>query len=67
MNDEINENISPINYLKIFFRRKELFIIPIFIGLILGICACIVLPRKYMSSTIILVQEGKSDNLMPPR
>jgi len=54
--------ISPISYLKIFFRRKEMFIIPLFIGLIGGICAGVLLPKQYKSSTIILVEEGKSDN-----
>ena len=61
--EELNQNpISPMNYLKILFRRKELFIIPLYSGLILGICAGIVLPKKYQSSTIILVEEGKTDN-----
>lgn len=54
--------LSPINYLKIFFRRKELVLIPTFIGLILGVCTGILLPKKFKSSTIILVQEGKTDN-----
>jgi uncharacterized protein involved in exopolysaccharide biosynthesis len=39
-----------------------MLIIPAFIGLILGICLSIVLPRIYKSNTTILVQEGKSDN-----
>jgi len=52
----------PMNYLKIFFRRKELFIIPAFIGLIFGVCTGLVLPKKYISSTILMVEEGKSDN-----
>ena len=62
--DDSNQKISvaPISYLKIFFRRKELFLIPAFAGLILGICAGILLPKKYRSSTIILVEEGKTDN-----
>lgn len=54
--------ISPINYLKIFFRRKELVFIPAFIGLVFGICTGILLPKKYKSDTVILVQEGKTDN-----
>lgn len=62
MNSPENFDISPINYLKIFFRRKELIIIPVFIGLILGVCTGIVLPKKYKSSTIMLIQEGKTDN-----
>src|ERR1039457_4077825 len=49
-------------YLRMFFRRKWLLIIPAFIGLILGICLSIILPRVYRSNTTILVQEGKSDN-----
>jgi len=61
--DSSEENrTSPINYLKIFFRRKELILIPMFIGLILGVCSGILLPKQYRSSTVILVQEGKSDN-----
>lgn len=55
-------NMTPMGYLKIFFRRKEMFIFPAFIGLIIGICAGIILPKKYMSSTVLLVEEGKSDN-----
>ena len=39
-----------------------MLIIPAFIGLILGICFSIMLPRIYKSNTTILVQEGKSDN-----
>jgi len=49
-------------YLRMFFRRKWLLIIPAFVGLILGICFSIMLPKKYKSNTTILVQEGKSDN-----
>src|SRR3989338_8602174 len=62
MKDFDASSISLLSYLKIFFRRKELLIIPIFIGLILGICTGIILPRKYRSETVIMVQEGKSDN-----
>jgi uncharacterized protein involved in exopolysaccharide biosynthesis len=56
------DNFHIMNYLKIFFRRKNLLILPIFFGLVAGICAGILLPKKYMSSTIILVEEGKTDN-----
>lgn len=62
MKDFDASSISILSYLKIFFRRKELLIIPIFAGLTLGICTGIVLPRKYKSETVIMVQEGKSDN-----
>jgi len=49
-------------YLRMFFRRKWMLVIPAFIGLILGICFSIMLPKIYKSNTTILVQEGKSDN-----
>ena len=49
-------------YLRMFFRRKWMLVIPAFIGLILGICFSIMLPKIYRSNTTILVQEGKSDN-----
>ncbi|MBU1995926.1 MAG: hypothetical protein KKF78_02085 [Candidatus Omnitrophica bacterium] len=53
---------SPINYLKIFFRRKDQIIIPAMIGMVLGVCAGIILPKQFVSSAVILMEEGKSDN-----
>ncbi len=57
-----SDTMSPMAYLKMFFRRKELIIIPALLGLALGICTGILLPKKYISSTVILVEEGKTDN-----
>lgn len=62
MSQTREQDLTPMNYLKIFFRRKEYFIIPVFIGLIFGICASIILPKKYQSATILLIEDGKSDN-----
>lgn len=62
MSEMSTESISIMSYLKVFFRRKELFIIPIFAGLVLGICTGLVLPKKFRSSTVILIEEGKTDN-----
>lgn len=62
MADFSQSSLTPMEYLKIFFRRKWFVIIPTFAGLILGICAGILMPPKYKSSTIILVQESKTDN-----
>ncbi len=53
---------NPVEYLKIFFRRKWLFITPVFIGLILSIIASFLLPPTYESSTVILVEEEKIIN-----
>lgn len=62
MNESHDNITSPMTYLKVFFRRKELLIIPAFTGLILGICAGLILPKQYRSSTVILIEEGKTDN-----
>ena len=61
--DESKSDLNlPINYLKIFFRRKTFLLIPLFLGLVGGICAGILMPKEYKSSTIILVEEGKTEN-----
>lgn len=53
---------SPVDYLKVFFRRKWLFIIPVALGTVAGIMACFLLPPVWESSTIILVEEEKVIN-----
>lgn len=53
---------APINYLKMFFRRKDQIIIPAIMGLVFGICAGIILPKQFVSSAVLLMEEGKSDN-----
>jgi uncharacterized protein involved in exopolysaccharide biosynthesis len=53
---------NPMEYLRIFFRRKWLLIIPIFSGMVLGICSAVIMPKKYESSTKIQIREGKTDN-----
>lgn len=59
---ETAKNRNPLEYLKMFFRRKWLLIIPAFIGLVGGIIACFLLPPTWESSTIILVEEEKVIN-----
>jgi succinoglycan biosynthesis transport protein ExoP len=53
---------NPMDYLKIFFRRKWLFIAPLFAGLVLSISACFVMPPTYESYTLILIEEEKIIN-----
>lgn len=53
---------TPIDYLKVFFRRKWFLITPAFFGLVAGIIACFLLPPVWESSTIILVEEEKMIN-----
>lgn len=50
---------NPMEYLKIFFRRKWLFIAPAFTGMVLGISAGFMMPPTYESNTLILVEEEK--------
>jgi len=57
---DVNHGI--MEYLKVFFRRKWFIIIPPFVGLVLGICTSMILPKQYLSSMKILVEEGKNDN-----
>jgi uncharacterized protein involved in exopolysaccharide biosynthesis len=57
---DINHGL--IEYLKVFFRRKWCIIVPTFAGLVIGICTAILLPKEYISSTKILIEEGKNDN-----
>lgn len=61
-NQEFVKLRNPMSYLKIFFRRKWLFIVPIFAGLVISIVACFLLPPQYESSTVILVEEEKIMN-----
>ena len=53
---------NPMEYFRIFFRRKWFIIIPLFSGMVLGICSAVVMPKKYESSTKIQIREGKTDN-----
>ncbi|MCG8432260.1 MAG: Wzz/FepE/Etk N-terminal domain-containing protein, partial [Candidatus Omnitrophica bacterium] len=53
---------NPLDYLKMFFRRKWMFLGPAFFGLIGGIILALVLPPVYESSTTIKVEEEKIIN-----
>lgn len=62
---EIQEFVKtrkPLEFLKIFFRRKWLLVSPIFVGVVLGIVAAFLLPPTFESYTVILVEEEKAIN-----
>lgn len=59
---EFIKSRNPVDYLKILFRRKWLFITPVFICFVFSIIACFLLPPTWESSTIILVEEEKIIN-----
>ncbi|MBI5144308.1 MAG: hypothetical protein HZA30_04500 [Candidatus Omnitrophica bacterium] len=62
MEIQATKQLKPVDYLKIFFRRKWYFIIPTVMGLIFGILAGNFLPKVYEASTLILVEEGRVIN-----
>ena len=53
---------NPAAYIKLFFRRKWLFIAPLFAGLTLGIVGYFVIQPNYESHTAILVEEQRTIN-----
>ena len=53
---------SPLHYVKVFFRRKHIIMIPTVIGLLMGTAVGFLLPKTYESSTVILVEEGRVIN-----
>lgn len=59
---EFTKYRNPVEYAKIIFRRKWLFITPIFIGIVLAIVASFILPPTYESYTVIMVEEEKTLN-----
>ncbi|HRZ40453.1 MAG TPA: hypothetical protein P5246_05540, partial [Candidatus Omnitrophota bacterium] len=62
MPETTDSNVQVLNYVRMFLRRKEFLIVGAILGLALGLCAGNVMPPQYRSSTVILVEEGKSDN-----
>ena len=53
---------KPLDYLKIFFRRKWFIIIPTVLGILGGLVAGNMMPKIYEASTLILVEEGRVGN-----
>lgn len=61
-NQEFTKFHNPLEYFKVFFRRKWLFAAPSFCGAVFGIVAAIMLPATWESSTTIMVEEEKIIN-----
>jgi polysaccharide biosynthesis transport protein len=53
---------NPLAYLKLFFRRKWLFIGPLFAGTVLGVSLAFIMPPMYESKAVILVEEQRTIN-----
>ena len=62
MSELTTSEVNIMNYLKIFFHRRGMIIVPSILGLVFGICTGLLLPKEYQSTTILLVEEGKTDN-----
>ena len=56
------KNQNPLNYLKLFFRRKWFVIVPTCIGLTLGLVAFFLVRPNYESYTTIMVEEQRTIN-----
>lgn len=46
-----------VNYLQIFFRRKHLFLYPFLLTVMVVVIASFVMPKTYISSSVILIEE----------
>ncbi len=53
---------NPTDFFKVFFRRKNLIILPAYAGLVLGIVASLLMAPTWQSSTILLVEDEKIIN-----
>ncbi|MFA5143030.1 MAG: GNVR domain-containing protein [Candidatus Omnitrophota bacterium] len=62
MDLKVTKQLMPLDYVKIFFRRKWFIIIPTVAGIIISIIAGNILPKKFEASTLILVEEGRIIN-----
>jgi len=62
MSEMSSDNFSLMTYLKMFFRHRQMVIVTAMLGLAFGISAAMLMPKTYRSSTVILVEEGKTDN-----
>src|SRR6201999_136949 len=56
-NNKAPEGMGPRYYLEILNRRRLLFVIPLFLGWIAVWGASWILPPRYKSSTLILVEQ----------
>lgn len=62
MTTQETSSVNLLSYLRIFFRRKWFFIIPLLVGLGVGFFMANTLPKVYESYTVILIEEEKLDN-----
>lgn len=46
-----------VNYLQIFFRRKHLFLYPFLLTVTVVVIASFIMPKTYISSSVILIEE----------
>jgi uncharacterized protein involved in exopolysaccharide biosynthesis len=60
--EEFTKYSNPLDYLKVFFRRKWFFLAPAFFGLIGGIASAQLMAPMYESSTVIMIEEERIIN-----
>jgi len=59
---ELGRVQTPMHYVKIFFRRKWLLIVPAVLGVIVGIITGAFLPKVYSSRSVVMIKEEKTLN-----
>src|SRR3989304_3472157 len=52
-----NSSQNFLDYLKVIYRRKGTFVLPIIIGTVIGVLVSMSLPDHYRSTTLILLEE----------
>lgn len=60
--EEFTKYTNPLDYLKVFFRRKWFFLAPAFFGLVGGIATAQLMAPMYESSTVIMIEEERIIN-----
>ncbi len=53
---------KPIDYMQVFFRRKNFFIFPFLLAVFISVIMGFVLPKTYQSGALILIEEEKVIN-----
>ena len=56
---KIAKEIKPEDIIEIILRRRWWIIIPFILSIVVGICLAFMLPKKYISETLVLIQPQK--------
>ncbi len=60
MDESLSSSATVVEYLEIPLRRRKLVVIPTALALVAAVVATLVLPKRYRSSTLILVEASRA-------